>query len=96
MIFAEIEYQTSHRMFHKDLVPFLSNHFSQIESGLQGDSWIWIFDFGKKVEIDTFSSMKHQIKSEGSGWHVDKVVEILRLKYTVKVYDTPELEAHEE
>lgn len=35
-------------------------HFSSVESGLQGDSWIWILDGDEKVSIDSFTSMKHQ------------------------------------
>ncbi len=40
--------------------------------------------------------MKHQIKSPKAGQHVRKVIEILLLKYKVKVYEEPELEAHED
>jgi hypothetical protein len=78
----------------EELLAFVSDHFSQVQSGSQGDSWIWISDYDKKVAIDTFSFMKHQIKSDVPGKHVGKIIEILRLKYPVKVYDTPALEAH--
>ena len=54
------------------------------------------FDGEVKVAIDTFSSMKHQVKSEKPGRHVQKVIEALQLKYKVKVYERPELEGHED
>lgn len=95
MIFADIEYQSDYRSFHKELDAFMRANFSQVKSGIQSDSWIWIFDGEVKVAIDTFSSMKHQIKSDMPGRHVQQVIEILRSKYTTKIYQTPELEAHE-
>jgi hypothetical protein len=96
MIFAELQYQNDYREIHAELLAFLDAHFPQVRSGLQGDSWVWIFDGEEKVEIDTFTSMKHQIKSPKAGQHVQKVIEILRLKYRVRVYEEPEPEGHED
>ena len=96
MIFAEIEYQSEYRDFHPELAAYIGAQFSLVKSGLQGDSWIWILDGEEKVAVDTFSSMKHQIKSQKDGQHVQNVIETLRLKYKVRVYETPELEGHED
>ena len=96
MIFAEMEYRKEYRDFHAELLAFVGEHFSQVKSGLQGDSWIWIFDDEEKVQIDTFSSMKHQIKSPKAGRHVQKVIDTLHLKYKLNVYEEPELEGHED
>lgn len=96
MIFAEMEYPNEYSDFHGELLAFLSEHFLQLKSGLQGDSWFSIFDGEEKVAIDTFSSMKHQIKSRKAGQHVQKVIGTLQLKYKLKVYEKPELEAHED
>lgn len=96
MIFAEMEYQSKYREFHAELLAFISTHFSQVKSGLQGDSWVWIFDGEEKVAIDTFTSMKHQIKSPKAGQHVQSVIEALLLKYKLKVYEEPEPEGHED
>ena len=64
---------------------------------LQGDSWIWIFEGEEKVAIDTFSSMKHQVKTEfPNGTLVRSVLEALSSKYDVTVFDNPEIEPHEE
>ena len=95
MIFAELNYPESYEQFHQELRTFLSAHFSRVESGLQGDSWFWIFDGEEKVAIDTFLLMKHQVKSEKPGPHVQAVIDVLRSKYDVRVYDVPMLEPHE-
>lgn len=95
MIFAEMEYQEDYPDFHSELLVFVGKHFAKVKSGLQGDSWIWIEDGEERVVIDTFTSMKHQIKSRKAGLHVGKVIKILLLKYKVRVYDEPEREGYE-
>lgn len=96
MIFAEIEYQKHYSDFHAELLAFVGKHFSQVQSGLQGDSWIWILDGEEKVAIDTFTSIKHQIKSPKAGAHVGKVIETLLRQFEMKVYEEPKLEANED
>lgn len=95
MIFAELEYPGRYEDFHHELLAFVRGRFSEVESGLQGDSWIWILDGDEKVALDTFSAMKHQIKSPNAGPHVEAVVRALQDEYSVIVYSRPELEAHE-
>ena len=96
MVFAEMEYQKHYSDFHPELLGFISKHFSQVQSGLQGDSWIWILDGEEKVAIDTFTSMKHQVKSAKAGIHVQKVIDTLMRQFEVKVYEEPTLEGHED
>ncbi|HOX94624.1 MAG TPA: hypothetical protein PLR20_13845 [Syntrophales bacterium] len=96
MIFAEIEYQEPYEKLHNELVSYIGTLFSRVQSGLQGDSWIWVFDGEEKVAIDTFTSMKHQIKSPKAGPHVQKVIDALILKYRLRVYEEPEFEGHED
>src|SRR5262249_52344591 len=96
MIFAELEYQRHYSDFHAELFVFICNHFSQVQSGLQGDSWFWILDGEEKVAIDTFTSMKHQVKSSRAGAHVENVIETLLRRFKVKVYEEPVLEGHED
>lgn len=96
MIFAEFEYEGHYSDFHAELLAFVSKHFSHVQSGLQGDSWIWILDGDEKVAIDTFTSMKHQVKSPRDGAHVRKVIDTLQRQFRMKVYDKPEPEAHED
>jgi len=96
MVFAEMEYPKHYSEFHDELLAFVHRHFSRVESGHQGDSYIWILDGEDKVAIDTFTSMKHQIKSQTAGAHVQKVIETLLQRYKLHVYQTPEREAHED
>jgi hypothetical protein len=95
MIFAELDYDGDYSAFHEELAAFVNAHFSNVESGLQGDSWIWILDGGEKVAIDTFTSMKHQVKSSASGAHVQKVIDALKFRYKLRILDVPEPEGHE-
>jgi hypothetical protein len=46
MIFAELEYDQSYYDVHEPLVALLGRHFSNIESGLQGDSYVWVLHDG--------------------------------------------------
>jgi hypothetical protein len=96
MVFAGMEYDQHYSDFHAELLAFVDRHFSHVRSGLQGDSWIWILDGADKVALDTFTSMKHQIKSPTAGAHVQKVIETLRRQFELKVYEAPEPEAHED
>ena len=96
MIFAEMEYQKHYDDFHDELLAFIAAQFSHVQSGHQGDSYIWIGEGEEKVAIDTFTSMKHQIKSPKPGPHVQNVIDILLLKFKVRVYDKPEFEGHED
>lgn len=66
MIFAELQYEQHYSDIHFELVEHLQVKFPDIQHGLQGDSWIWVFSGDEKVAVDTFSSMKHQVKSENS------------------------------
>ena len=95
MIFAELEYSGTYESFHSQLRAFLEKHFQHLESGLQGDSYFWILDGDKRVAIDTFTSMKHQVKSSTGGPHVQKVLYALAREFKVKVFDQPQLEGHE-
>ena len=96
MIFSELEYRQHYSDIHDELVEYLQAHFPDIQDGHQGDSWIWISDGDEKVEVDTFSSMKHQVKSAADGQLVQKVIAILQRKYTLIIYQPPELEGHED
>lgn len=95
MIFAELEYPEHYSVFHDELVQYLRMSFPDIQYGLQGDSWLWITDGNEKVEVDTFTSMKHQIKSAHDGRLVQKVMVKLKSKYKLRVYEIPELEGDE-
>lgn len=96
MIFAEMEYLDDYWDFHNELKEYLSSHFEHVDSGLQCDSWFWIFDGEQKVAVDTFSSRKHQVKAIAPSPLVQQVIKALQLQYKVRVYPEPELEGHED
>jgi hypothetical protein len=96
VIFADMKYPETYEQFHEELGGFLAAHFPRLQSGLQGESWFWILEDEEKVAIDTFHSMKHQVKAERPGPLVQKVLDVLRARYEVDVYDHPVREPHED
>ena len=95
MIFAELQYDQPYADAHSSLVALLGQHFQNLESGLQGYSWIWILDKGLKVSVDTFTSMHHQVKASQPSRLLDQVLAILANQYKLRVVDPPALEGHE-
>ena len=95
VIFAELDYDCSYDEAHDQLSSVLRRSFSMVEDGHQGDSWIWVHDGSVKVAIDTFSSMKHQVKSELPGEHVQRVLDALGRHYRLLIKNPPEPEGHE-
>ncbi|WP_339723613.1 hypothetical protein [uncultured Paraglaciecola sp.] len=96
MIFGKMEYENDYSDFHDELVNYLKTRFEPVKSGLQGDSWIEISENNETVTVDTFLSMKHQIKSSKvDSTLVKMVIDYLCLKYKVVVFSSPEIEPHE-
>lgn len=95
MVFAKLNYSNRFEEIHKSLAILLEEHFDRVESGLQGDSWIWVWAANRKVAVDTFSAMTYEVESDKPGRHVEEVIEVLNKKFSVEVYAEPELEAHE-
>ena len=95
MIFAELQYDQSYSDEHAPLVALLGRHFQMVESGLQGDSWIWIVDHGQKVSVDTFTSMHHEVKSSQPCRLLDQVLAVLASQYTLHLIEPATLEGHE-
>lgn len=97
MIFAEIQYDDHYDEFHEHFLKYLKTHFAKVDAGLQSDFWIWIYEGERMVKVDTFSSMRHQIKSEDQNNPlIAKVIAVQQKKYKVVVYDEPLLVGHEE
>ena len=95
MVFADLKYSERYEEKHDDLCTLLKSRFSNVESGLQSDSWIWIHFGEETVAVDTFTSMTHQVKSARPGKHVEDVIVVLKEKYEVETYKEPKREAHE-
>lgn len=95
MTFGKLRYTGSYEDRHPDVVASLKSAFEQVEEGLQGDSWIWVWSKNQKVRIDTFPSMTHEIKSDCAGAHLNEVFRALKRNFECEVYSEPELEPHE-
>ena len=96
MIFATLNYKGDYSAKHRLLVKQLSAQFSDLQEGLQGDSWISIRENGEKVSVYSFTSMQHEVKAgENNGDLVPRVIKILEQSYNVTVHDPPKPEAHE-
>ena len=84
--FAVIEHSQSYHEFHDELLDYVKGHFSQVESGIQGDAWIWITQEEQKVAVDTFSAMQFEIKSDDNNELLQSVIDTIRKKYPVRLY----------
>lgn len=87
--FAIIEHSQNYYDFYNELLPYIKKHFSCVESGVQGDAYIWIMENGQKVAVDTFSAMQFEIKSESNNALLQAVIDIIRQQYPVRLYDPP-------
>lgn len=97
MIFGEIIHNEHYSVFYPKLLSVIKSRFGNVQSGLQGDAWIWILDGNEKVALDTFSSMKFQIKSDKRGGKLlEEVIELLQKEFQFHIYDEPVIEGHED
>lgn len=96
MIFAELQYEGHYGDQHEALVALLGQAFRQVRSGYQGDSWVWVMDGGEKVAVDTFTSLRHQVKSPRPGPHVQRVLAALQGAWALSLFDPPAWEGHED
>lgn len=96
MIYGEIKIDESYYNFYHELLTYIKNNYKNVESGLQGDAYIWIKNNNEKVTLDTFTSMRFEIKSNvKNGTLVQEVINTLKKYYPVSIYPEPELEAHD-
>lgn len=97
MLYAELTYPEHYSEVHDELVEYLEQRFAQVQSGLQGDSWVWIFEGDDRVAIDTFYSMKHQVKAtQGARTLAHRVIAHLAGRYELVVPDPPQPEPDDE
>lgn len=87
--YAIIEHEDSYDVFYDELLSYLRNNFSNVKSGLQGDAWIWIEQDDQKVALDTFYSMKFEIKSHTKDDLLLSVIDCVRKRYNVSLLETP-------
>lgn len=87
--FAFIKHKQNYYDFYEDLLDYVKAHFSNVESGIQGDAWIWITQDNQKVSLDTFYSMQFEINSESQNELLQTVMKTLSVKYQLSIYEMP-------
>ena len=89
VIFAEL-----HRSKFDEILQSVTEQFKDIQSGRQGDDWIWIhLADDEKIEIDSFFSMQLEVK--GKYKHLTLATQILQNlneRYILQVFDPPKLD----
>ncbi|WCC46239.1 hypothetical protein [Tenacibaculum finnmarkense] len=96
MIFAEISYKGKYEDFHSPILNYIKEKFKRVDSGIQGDSWIHIYEGKYKVTIDTFTSTSHQIKADTKeNPLVQRIIKTVGEEFNLFIYSQPELEPHE-
>ena len=87
--YAIIEHSNSYYDFYEELLTFVKSNYRDVESGVQGDAWIWVKRDNVKVEIDTFYSMNFEIHAENKHQLLEAVINTIQEKYPIRIYDPP-------
>jgi hypothetical protein len=89
VIFAEL-----YRDNFDEILQSLTDQFKDIQSGRQGDDWIWIhLTEDDKIEIDSFFSMQLEVK--GKYKHQATATQILQNmedNWVIQVFDPPKID----
>jgi len=88
VIFAELN-----RDHFDEILQTLTEHFENIQSGRQGDDWIWIHLDDDKIEIDSFYSMNLELKGKYVLFSVAKqIIQKMEGNWIIQVFDPPKLD----
>lgn len=88
VIFAELN-----RDHFDEILQTLTSHFENIQSGRQGDDWIWIHLSGDKIEIDSFYSMDLEVKGKRKHYPVAmQIIQSMDTNWILQVFDPPKID----
>jgi len=88
VIFAEL-----HRDSFTEILQALAQQFEHVESGRQGDDWIWIHLDDNKIEIDSFYSMELEVKGSYELLPVvNGIIQQMQASWVIKVFDPPKID----
>ena len=89
VIFAELR-----RDNFDEIVRSVMEQFKDIQSGSQGDDWIWLhLSDDDKIEIDSFFSMQLEVKGKYKYLEtVHKVTQLLNKNWIIQVFDPPKID----
>ena len=88
VIFAELN-----RDHFDEILQTLTEHFENIQSGRQGDDWIWIHLDDDKIEIDSFYSMELEVKGKYKYVTIARqIIRIMDNNWILQVFDPPKMD----
>ncbi|HAV77399.1 MAG TPA: hypothetical protein DCX53_08600 [Anaerolineae bacterium] len=71
----------------------LTEQFKDIESGRQGDDWIWVHLGDDKIEIDSFYSMELEVKGKRKHYMVVmQAIQKLAKDSIIQIFDPPKVD----
>jgi hypothetical protein len=88
-IFAELN-----REQFDEILRTLEKHFKNIQSGRQGDDWIWIhLTDDDKIEIDSFFSTELEVKGKYKYFAVvTQILQQMDDEWIIHVFDPPQMD----
>jgi len=88
VIFAELD-----RDKFDEILQSLTERFKDIQSGRQGDDWIWIHVGDDKIEIDSFFSMQLEVKGKYKQQATaTQILQYLKDNWVIQVFDPPKID----
>lgn len=88
VIFAELK-----RDKFEEILYALKEHFEDIQSGRQGDDWIWIHLGEDKIEIDSFYSMELEVKGKYKHLEIAKqILQNMENDWIIQEFDPPKID----
>lgn len=88
VVFAELN-----RDHFDEILQSLTSHFKNIQSGRQGDDWIWIHMGDDKIEIDSFYSMELEVKGKRKHYTVAmQIIQKMDDSWIIQVFEPPKID----
>ena len=88
VIFAELN-----RDYFDEILQSLTEQFKHIQSGRQGDDWIWIHIGNDKIEIDSFYSMELEVRGKRKYYMAAmQAIQIMDKSWVLQIFDPPKMD----
>ena len=88
VIFAEL-----HRDNFDEILQSPTEQFKDIQSGRQGDDWIWVHIGEDKIEIDSFFSMQLEVKGKYKQQATaTQILQNMQDNWVIQVFDPPKID----
>jgi len=88
VIFAELN-----RDHFDEILQTLSESFKSIQSGRQGDDWIWIHFGEDRIEIDSFYSMELEVKGKYKYIaEAKQIIQSMKSELILQIFDPPKID----